>query len=362
MSCYSFEVARAALGTTRVIELPALATLSPAAGEAVLTVDKFALTANNITYGVAGDIIGYWQFFPAEGDWGRIPVWGKGTVVAENDSGLNVGDAFYGYFPMASYLVVEPEHVTERGFTDGAAHRQALPGVYNQYALMTAGNGFDRQFDDHQMIYRPLFTTSFVIDDYLDDNDHFGASNIILSSASSKTAFGLAFLLRKNRDVKVTGLTSAANKAFVESLNLYDQVVAYDALDTLDARENVAFVDMAGNRQVLEALHHHFGDKMVCSCGVGITHWEARDGQPPNILPGAKPKMFFAPDQIQKRNQDWGPQKFQAELSAAWQAFLEVVDGWVSINHRVGRAELEETFQAVLAGAKPDHAFVVSLD
>ncbi len=233
MSCYSFEVARAALGTTRVIELPALATLSPAAGEAVLTVDKFALTANNITYGVAGDIIGYWQFFPAEGDWGRIPVWGKGTVVAENDSGLNVGDAFYGYFPMASYLVVEPEHVTERGFTDGAAHRQALPGVYNQYALMTAGNGFDRQFDDHQMIYRPLFTTSFVIDDYLDDNDHFGASNIILSSASSKTAFGLAFLLRKNRDVKVTGLTSAANKAFVESLNLYDQVVAYDALDSL---------------------------------------------------------------------------------------------------------------------------------
>ena len=57
---------------------------------------------------------------------------------------------------------------------------------------------------------------------------------------------------------------------------------------------------------------------MVCSCGVGITHWEARDGQPPSILPGAKPKMFFAPDQIQKRNQDWGPQKFQAELSAAW--------------------------------------------
>ena len=362
MSSYRFEVARAALGTTRVIELPALAALSPAAGEAVLTVDKFALTANNITYGVAGDMIGYWQFFPAEGDWGQIPVWGKGTVVLENDSGLNIGDEFYGYFPMASYLVVEPVHATERGFTDGAAHRQALPGVYNNYALMTAGNGFDRQFDDHQMIYRPLFTTSFVIDDYLFDNDHFGASNIILSSASSKTSFGLAFLLRKNRDVKVTGLTSAANKAFVESLNLYDQVVAYDALDTLDVSENVAFVDMAGNRQVLEALHHHFGDKMVCSCGVGITHWESRDGQPPSILPGAKPKMFFAPDQIQKRNQDWGPQKFQAELSAAWQAFLVVVDGWVSINHRVGQGELEETFQEVLAGAKPDQAFVVSLE
>jgi hypothetical protein len=72
--------------------------------------------------------------------------------------------------------------------------------------------------------------------------------------------------------------------------------------------------------------------------------------------------MFFAPDQIQKRNQDWGPQKFQAELNTAWQAFLAVVDGWVAINHRVGRTDVERTFQEVLSGARPDQAFVVSLD
>ena len=215
MGNYSFEVMQADLTSTRLVDLPEPESLELGTGEAILVVDKFALTANNITYGVAGDIIGYWQFFPAEENWGHIPVWGIGTVLAANGSDLNDGDQYYGYFPMSSYLVVKPEHVTGRGFTDGAEHRAPLPSVYNQYALMNEANGFDRQYNDHQMVYRPLFTTSFVLDDFLFDNDCFGATNVILSSASSKTSFGLAFLLHNNRTIKVTGLTSAANKAFV---------------------------------------------------------------------------------------------------------------------------------------------------
>ena len=37
------------------------------AGQVLLRIDRFALTANNVTYGVAGDQIGYWQFFPPSG-------------------------------------------------------------------------------------------------------------------------------------------------------------------------------------------------------------------------------------------------------------------------------------------------------
>lgn len=171
MNSYSFEVTRSNLASTQTVELPAPESIQLDAGEVLLTVGQFALTANNITYGVAGDMIGYWQFFPAEGDWGRIPVWGIATVAASTSPELSVGDRYYGYFPMSSYLVVKPEAVSARGFTDGAAHRSALPPVYNQYALMNTDNGFEPAFDDHQMVYRPLFTTSFVIDDYLDDND-----------------------------------------------------------------------------------------------------------------------------------------------------------------------------------------------
>jgi len=361
MSSQNFEVDRADLSLTRFTPITELDSLALGQDQAVIKVDNFALTANNITYGVAGDMIGYWQFFPASGDWGRIPVWGIGTVQQSNVSGLKPGDRYYGYFPMSSYLVVDPVKVTARGFVDGAAHRQELPPTYNQYSLVNLENGFDPLYDNHQMVYRPLFTTAFVLDDFFADNDFFGAEKIILSSASSKTAFGMAYLLNKNRDIHIIGLTSTGNQEFVTGLGIYDEVVTYDAVSTMDNSSTVAYVDMAGNRKVLEALHHHFTDNLKYSCGVGITHWESRDGQDPKTLPGAKPTMFFAPSQIQKRNKDWGASKFQSELASAWAGFLTVVDDWVEINEVNGSEALELTYRKVLGGAPPNQGFVLSL-
>ena len=45
------------------------------------------------------------------------------------------------------------------------------------------------------LIYRPLFTTSFFIYDYLEVNSFFGADTVLISSASSKTSFCLAYLI-----------------------------------------------------------------------------------------------------------------------------------------------------------------------
>ena len=361
MSNYCFEVLRQDLTQTRTIELPSADALTLSHGEAVINVKRFGLTANNITYGVAGDMIGYWQFFPAEGDYGRIPVWGMGTVIDPGQTDLKAGDEYYGYYPMASYLVVKPEHITARGFNDGADHRGALPPTYNQYSLMTPTNGFDRERDSHRMVYYPLFITGFVLDDYLFDNDFFNADKIILSSASSKTSFSLAFLLNRNRDRHVIGLTSSDNKAFVESMGLYNEIVTYDTVETMTASSKIAYIDMAGNRTVLEKVHRHFGDNVTCSCGVGITHWDSRDGAEPSSLPGAKPTMFFAPTQIQKRHQEWGPEKLQTEMREAWIEFLESVDRWVTINERKGAGEMQETYKEVLQGAAPHQSFAISL-
>ena len=33
--------------------------------EIIVKIESYAFTANNVTYGVAGDTIGYWKFFPA---------------------------------------------------------------------------------------------------------------------------------------------------------------------------------------------------------------------------------------------------------------------------------------------------------
>jgi hypothetical protein len=311
-----------------------------------------------MTYGVAGDMIGYWNFFPAEDGLGRIPVWGVGTVEKSECDGVAVGSRYYGYYPMSSYLLVEPQRVNERGMSDGAEHRASLPPVYNSYSLMTAENGFAPEFDNHQMIYRPLFTTGFVLDDYFLDNDFFGAKQIILSSASSKTAFSMAYLL-KDRDVHVIGLTSPGNVGFVQSLGLYDEVVTYDAVTDIAASVPSAYVDMSGNREVLTNLHNHLNNNMLQSCGVGITHYESRDGADPADLPGAKPSMFFAPSQIQKRNAEWGPEQYQAKLDEAWQRFIQDVDQWVKI---IESSDVDGTYQTVLAGASPDKAYIVVND
>ena len=107
----NFEVLRDDLNQIRTIETPPLV---PQSGEIVLRIEKFALTSNNITYGVAGDIIGYWQFFPAEGDWGRIPVWGIGEVTSSDHPNVEIGQRFYGYFPMSEALIVKPAKVTSK--------------------------------------------------------------------------------------------------------------------------------------------------------------------------------------------------------------------------------------------------------
>lgn len=352
MTAQDFLVERTNLANTQTQDasIPELKS-----GQALIRVERYALTANNITYGVAGDLIGYWQFFPASDGMGRIPVWGVGTVEKSECEGVDVGSRYYGYYPMSDFLLVEPQKVNDRGMFDAAEHRASLPPTYNQYSLMNSDNGFESEFDNHQMIYRPLFTTGFVLDDYFADNDFFGAKQIVLSSASSKTSFSMAYLV-KDRDVKTIGLTSPGNVEFVKNMGLYDSVVTYDAVSEIDATVPSAYVDMSGNRDVLSQLHHHLSDNMVNSCGVGITHYDARDGEDPASLPGAKPSMFFAPSQIQKRNAEWGPERFQATLDAAWTRFLGDVDQWVDI---IESGDVDGTYQTVLAGAKPNKAYIV---
>lgn len=356
MTNLDFTVKRDDLGSTNMVES---GTPKPSQGQAVLAIERFALTANNITYGVAGDLIGYWQFFPSdEPGQGRIPVWGIAEVIAENESGLKIGDRYYGYFPMSHQLLVAPIKVSDRGFTDGVEHRSKLPVVYNQYTKVSLDNGFAPGFDNHKMVYAPLFTTSFVLDDFFADNDDFGAKTIVLGSASSKTAFGMAFMLKRSGRVKVVGLTSTGNYEFVKNLGLYDEVFTYENVEHMDKTVATAYVDMSGNSDVLAAIHHHFAANLVQSCAVGITHWGARHEQDVAALPGAKPTMFFAPSQIVKRNKDWGPAQYQSRLAEATTAFLAEVDNWVEINE-YPFADVDVVYQQVLVGAPADKAVIV---
>jgi hypothetical protein len=58
-----FEVRRSDLSTFRVTEQ---VTPGIEDGEILAEVERFAFTANNISYAVVGEKLGYWNFFPAE--------------------------------------------------------------------------------------------------------------------------------------------------------------------------------------------------------------------------------------------------------------------------------------------------------
>lgn len=332
-------------------------------GEARLQVRSFGLTANNVTYAAAGDLIGYWSFFPAPatGDdvhWGRVPVWGFADVIESRADGLVEGERLFGYLPMSSELVIEPTRVTTRSLVDGTEHRSSLPVVYNQYVRCVADPGYSADHEAEQMIYWPLFFTSFLIDDALDDQDFFGADTVLLGSASSKTAIGTAFLMRRRDDVRVLGLTSASNAAFVRSLDCYDQVHAYRDLEDLpDGR--VVFVDMSGDGDVVRRVHERYGDDLLYSMGVGLTHWDNR-GSRSATLPGPAPQMFFAPSRVEQRRQDWGPDGLEQRLAAAWTPFLEFVDGKVRVEHHDGPDAVADVFTDLVENrASPDVAHVL---
>jgi hypothetical protein len=180
------------------------------AGQALLRVDSFGLTANNITYAVMGEAMSYWDFFPAAEGWGRVPMWGFAEVERSEAEDVDPGARLYGYLPPSSHLVVAPTGADERGFVDGSPHRAALPPVYNRY-LAAASDPFYRQrTEEMQMLLRPLFFTSFLIDDQLADEGLAGRGLVVFSSASSKTAIAAAFLLGQREGVELVGLTSPA--------------------------------------------------------------------------------------------------------------------------------------------------------
>lgn len=357
MSAFSFRVDREDLHNTSfdsgyvdAIEAPLKK------GEALLSVDAFALTANNITYGVAGDQIGYWQFFPQALPWGQIPVWGFGTVVASDVETLHVGQRFYGYFPMASHLRVEPGKVSPHGFVCQAEHRRALPQAYNQYSLATTELGFPPEEDRMRMLLNPLFTTAFLLAAQLKDAEYFSAESVLLTSASSKTAMSLAYLLNRFHNVKVVGLTSKPNLDFVQSLGVYQSVIAYEALEQLSV-EPAALIDIAGNSAVRARLHRRFADQLRHSSLVGITHYEAEPGERVP-LPGAEPTPFFAPSQAEKMIKEGGQDRFRAELAEQWAGFICHAVDWFDLKVVSDGAGLERVYRDVASNPSPRNGYL----
>jgi len=307
-------------------------------GQARLRIDCFALTANNITYAVMGDALQYWGYFPADDPWGRVPVWGFAEVVESRHDGVAVGTRLFGFLPMSEELVITVGKLEAGGVTDAAAHRPQQAAVYNRYSFAhsssaEAGPGPDPVDDDRRMVLYPLFVTSFLADDFLGDNGYFGAERVVISSASSKTALGVAHRAAGREGLEVVGLTSPGNVDFVTGLGIHDVVASHDAVDQLPTGPTV-YVDLAGSAAVRNALHAHYGDDLRHDMIIGGTHWE--DIGRSEGLAGAKPEFFFAPAQIAKRSEEWGPDGLDRRIGEAWDGYADWTADWIDFRHGSG--------------------------
>lgn len=354
-----FLVKRDDLRQCRVVDAP-----SPGAapGQAVLRVDSFGMTANNVTYAVMGEAMSYWDFFPtAEAGWGRVPMWGFAEVEESEVEGVEPGTRVYGYLPPSSHLLVTPVSVEAGGFVDGSPHREKLPSAYHRY-LATGADAFYRaDSEDVQMLLRPLFFTSFLIDDQLADEGLVERGPIVISSASSKTALAAAFLLARREGTELIGLTSARSAEFVAGLGVYDRTVTYDAIDSLD-RGPATYVDIAGDGDVRRAVHTHSGDDLAHSMAVGVTHWE-EFGTTGDPLPGPQPTFFFAPDRVTKRANDWGRSGLEQRVAESWHPFCDWISGWLQITHGQGFEAVQAAYLDVLEGrVDPKSAHVLRLE
>ena len=334
---WAIDIDRDDITQARLVSDPATPLV---AGQVRVHIDSYAMTANNITYavfgnpaGLFGNDQGYWDFFAEPNEPGRLPVWGFATVT--------VGKAGPG------------------GFTDVTPRRTTLPPIYNQYQRIEALPDYRAADHDYWPVFRPLFLTGWLIADQFEDEGDYGAQQILIASASSKTAIGLGFALKQRADRPETiGLTSAANIEALAAQGIYDRVISYDQIMTLNAATPAALVDMAGNGAVTRVVHSHFGSQLLASIIVGKSHWDAQADV--EGLPGPERQGFFAPGRSQKRIADWGGAVFGQKIAEAWLAFMDIAPRLASVDKRSGGDAALAAYREMLSGqADPRTGIVV---
>jgi hypothetical protein len=256
---------------------------------------------------------------------------------------------------------VAPVEADAAGFADGAAHRAKLPPAYQRYSATGPDPFYSPETEAMQMLLRPLFLTSFLIDDQLDDDGLTGRGPVLISSASSKTAIGVAHLLARREGGETVALTSPGNAELVAGLGIYDRVVPYGEIDSLEPGP-ATYVDVSGNGEVRRAVHERFGAELLHSMAVGVTHWEDFGSGGGGELPGPPPTLFFAPDRVVKRGEDWGGAGLMQRTADAWHPFCEWIGGWLETVPGEGLTGARDAYLEVIEGrVAPDAAHVISL-
>ncbi len=334
-------------------------------GDVLVEIDRFAYTSNNITYAVAGDFLRYWQFFPPVGEqatgWGVIPVWGFADVVESRSAELPVGERLFGYFPPATHLKMHIGKATPAMIMEGSEHRRELPKAYNMYRRVHAEPGYDKAADDARAMLYPLYLTAYCIGGTIADADYYGAEQILILSASSKTSIGVGYMCQELSDApRRIGMTSSKNLKTVQALNLYDEVLTYDQVDQIAVDVPTLIIDMSGNQGLLVQLHTRLGDQMKHTINVGLTHWT--DARPQKGIIKERSSQFFAPSYMVEKAREIGQDVFNQKVDAFIQKAAAQTLKWLTVKEVKGIEGLANIHAAVCEGKIPaDQGIMVAL-
>tara|TARA_Y100000034_G_scaffold116977_1_gene155967 strand:+ start:158 stop:1288 length:1131 start_codon:yes stop_codon:yes gene_type:complete len=342
--------------------------------EVLLETDSFGFSANNITYAALGFKMGYWGFFPPQSNddginpngFGIVPVWGFATVKASCHPDIKEGEKVFGYLPMASHWVIKAGKVAPHGFSDVHEMRKSISPVYDQYLRCAADPGYDKDREAWQLNFRPLYMTSFVLDDYVAEKAR--GEILLLSSASSKTALGTAQLLKdqklaRNASYQVVGLTSQSNVDMVKTSGCYDAVYSYDDLSALTSDSSDSrywLLDFAANGTLINNLSELLGDSLSEVTLIGATDWKAEEKPNPKRL---NAEIFFAPARVKLRQGEWGHEAFLAKYAGAWQRFASKVSDQFFEQPHQGTDAITKLYLETLNGTADTKALnVVTFD
>jgi len=346
------EINRRDIRQSRLVPSVAPQDLPP--NHVVIRLERAALTSNNVSYALSGDMLDYWGFFPTEEGWGRLPVMGFGVVTASNCVDVPVGGRYFGFYPLGDHHVVHAQ-ASRGGFIDAAPWREKHAMAYRSFEKAEP-----TPEDDAILVFRGLFLTSFLIEDFLRERENFGAEQIVITSASSKTSIALAHCVQRYSDLHVVGITSVGDVNFTESIGEYDEVITYDDLDSLEKTSSIV-VDMAGNQKIVGQVHALLPDLVAHSASVGATHWNAERSTTP--IPAPRPEFFFAPSQLAKRGKEWGREEINRRISDALAVFIESTTRWMSLRHTSGAEAVAGVYDDLVAGnVDPSLGHIVAFD
>ena len=358
-----------------------------------------------------------------------FPVWGFGDIIASNHPVAEVGERVYGYFAPARYLGECSLIYYSGRLSHFSRSLGALHGRFEQILLLRAAASFtarcafghpvqtigtsvltqiadrrpynqvvrcaaDAQYDsdplaeDLTMLYRPLYWTSFWCEDWLfTSNYRDGAKLIFISSASSKTAFCLAYCIQtriRRGEIpawtRIIGFTSKRNVGFTKRLGLYHEVVSYDDVDgrSFDPGVRAIYLDVAGSDGLNRKLLAMGGPKFVAVIKLGMSNVTPTKLDVTNIWTknnmlevttgGAGSskapefETFFMVEWLAVRVKQLSIREIVGMQARAWNQLLVDAKGWVEITRVCGGEKVKAAYDSALKdGLRAEDGYVWTL-